>query len=268
MGVSKKRQGTVRRSITLCSMVSAQPQTIGGALFGEVTALFDSGTRATVFELKRLWNDADKLQKVDASEASVVKSALAAYEWNAVESRRWLNNAISLRKSAITYLNAAATMRVLNDFGGARDYARLAANLAPNDAEVVFQAVGCFVGSGRLSEAYELALPFKGRSETLTTSCTEIEDLQRKLSEIGVSEAEVSREIDIASMIAISNKVRIHDSQFRWAVDTDGSKCLYIPMLFFGSIDSELKLEQELAVALLEEDGWNPMKLSVEFTHQ
>ena len=71
-------------------MATGQPQTIGGKLFTEVTDLFDAETPISAFVLARLKRDAEKLQAADAVEASVVKSAIAAYEWKYDEADRWV----------------------------------------------------------------------------------------------------------------------------------------------------------------------------------
>lgn len=258
----------VTHSITLWPMATGQPRTIGGKLFTEVTDLFDAETPISAFVLARLKRDAEKLQAADAVEASVVKSAIAAYEWKYDEADRWVKNSIALRQSAVNYQNAAVTMRALNDFKRARDYSLLAVDCAPQDTEVILKAVNSLILAGRFSDAYKLAVPVRLLSENLDGVCNEIEALHQTMAELDLTEERITSEMEVACDVATKNRVRISSVEHFVSNDPDGGNSIYIPLKFIGDIGIELKLEEELSSRLVQDERWNPLKLSIEFCYE
>lgn len=249
-------------------MATGQPQSIGEALFKQVTGLFEDSAPVSAFLLMKLKNDADKLQKVDAVEASVVKSAIAAYEWQYEEANYWVRNSVALRKSAVNYQNAAVTMRALNDFKNAHKYSLLAAECAPNDPELVIYCVTSMLLAGNFSGAHKIASPFRENNAELSVICHEIEQLQQAIKEIGISEGRILMEMEMACAIATANKVRINSAEHLISTDPDGGKSIYVPLKFFGDLNTELRLEAGFSAELASDEHWDPLKLSIEFAHE
>lgn len=248
-------------------MANGQPQTIGAELFAQVASLFVDSTPASAFLLARLKREAEKLQGADAVEASVVKSAIAAYEWRDDDAHYWVKNFLSLRKSAASYQNASVTMRALNDFKSAGEYSLLASEFAHGDPGLAIKSVNALLIAGSFSEAHKIALSFRESNSELATACSEIEKLQQELGAIGISEERILAEMEMAAAVATANKVRIHSVEHLVSRDPDGGSSIYIPLNFFGDISTELDLEADFSAKLASDAQWDPVKLSIEFAH-
>lgn len=249
-------------------MASGKPETITRQLFEKVAQLFISSEPVSDFAVAQMKREAEKLQGVDAVEASIVKSGIAAFLWNADEANYWVRNAISLRESTVNYHNASVTMRALNDFEAARDYSLASYRCAPNSADTASKAISTLMMSGNFSDALAIAIPHVGSMSEIAEVAEEIESLQQAMGAIGITEDRIKKEMQAAFKVAANRKVRVKTVGHNIVSDPDGGLGIYIPIVFIGDFSTENALEDDFASILVDDPEWDPVKLSIEFTHQ
>lgn len=255
----------IELSTTLAAMTVARPQTIGSELFARVEALLLLEGEPSPFQIRALRAQADKLAAASAVESSIVKSGLAAYEWDEQGVAYWIRNALALEKGAWTYLNAAVTSRLINDFTTSVEYTRAACESGVYSPDIAIHVSDSFVMSGCLSEAIEVL-----------RSCQH-EDAQKYLISVkkrlqglvasGVTEEDLQKEVLAASKVARNFKKRIVSIGHRHTVDREDGPIFQAAIQFKGDFRDEMMLEAELAKVLCDMPHWNPVKLSVEFSH-
>ncbi|MGX5661572.1 hypothetical protein [Diaphorobacter nitroreducens] len=246
-------------------MTNARPQTIGNELFAKVEALLLLEGEPSAFELRALRVQADKLAEASAVDASIVKSGLAAYEWADGDVAYWINNALKLEKSPTTFLNAAVTCRLINDFAKSIEYTRAACEhglLGPN---LAMHASDSFVMTGCFSEA--IAVLKACQHEAVQNSLTGIEKRLRGLISSGFTENDLQKEVLAAAHVARLHKKRIVAIGHGHSIDREDGHIFRAEIKFRGDFSDEMRLEASLAQALCDMPHWNPVKLSVEFSH-
>lgn len=248
-------------------MTFGRPKTIGSELITHVENLFEDQV-PNRFELRRLKAEAEKLAHVDAYEASIIKSALAALEWEKERAGYWVRNSCSLRHDAKTHLNAAIAFRYLNDLDQGLKYVEIALTLAPQDSFIALQSAELMMLAGRISIAREILVNLKEHNGEVISLIDYTDYLLKALHRTKVSELQLQNEIRIATQVAAARHIRIL-SLGHFVCEDPGGDINYLVSVFFrGNIDDEISLEFALAEILVADENWNPLKLSVEFTYR
>lgn len=249
-------------------MTFGRPQTIGDQLFAQVEAMLASGVTPSPFELRRLKVEADRLQRADSAVASIVKSAIAAFEWNFDEVRRWAKNAIALRNTPAILVNCGINFRVANLLPECLNCIDRGLQMAPSDPTIVLPAINALKLAGRWSDIPGYLRNLQSSGEDALRTLHDAERIIKSLEIINISEIELQQQVLIAFEIAKQHQVRIHRAQFETHTDPEIGQQLVVGLVFAGDVHTELKLESLLAHALMDRPGWNPMLLSVEFEHE
>lgn len=246
-------------------MIVARPQTIGSELFAQVEALLLMDGEPGSFQIRSLRAQADKLAAASAVEASIVKSGLAAYEWDEAGVAYWIRNSIALDKGASTYLNSAVTCRLVNDFEKSVEYTKAAIANGSYGLDIAIHASDSLVMSGYFSEAIEMLRAC--RHEAAQEHLSFAESQLNGLTAAGFTEVDLQTEVLAATRVARAHKKRIVAIGHRQSIDRDDGPIFRVAIQFKGDFRDEMKLETELAHLLCEMPHWDPVKLSVEFSH-
>ncbi len=87
------------------------------------------------------------------------------------------------------------------------------------------------------------------------------------LGGLELTEENQQSEISAAVELARINKVRIREIRQSIFTDPELGMQIVVELLFKGTIDDELLLEEQLASKLVALSHWDPSKLSVEFSY-
>lgn len=246
-------------------MTIARPQTIGSDLFAKVEALLLQEGEPSVFVLRALRAQADKLAEASAVDASIARSGISAYEWDEEKAAYWINNALALEKSPETYINASVTSRLINNFELSVEYARKACEVDARRSDIAMYACDSFHINGYFSEAIDVLKSFQ--HEAAKTRLGNVEDRLRGLSEAGFTEQDLQKELHSAARVARLNRKRIVAIGHSFFIDPEEGPVFRTEIKFKGDFHDEMKLEAEFARMLCDMPHWNPVKLSVEFSH-
>lgn len=248
-------------------MTFGRPQTIGSELLDEMEALFADESKGNRFVIQKIRSDADKLAKVDAVVASIVKSSVAAFEWDISQVNYWVNNALSLSRSVATLTNAGITYRFINDFPKMFAYAEDCLKLAPKDPKVLEVALDSAMSSGFIASSIKILDSIDIQTEALQSRARNAVKVSSWLANCGILESQLQAEVAIALQVATENRVRIQSVSHVLSHDPDGRVFYSIPLSFYGTLDDEWRLESALAERLAERSDWRPHIMSVEFKH-
>jgi hypothetical protein len=250
-------------------MASLQPLTIGNSLVAKIQALYDRKAEATEWELRSLSSEAEKLAKVSPVEASIVKAGIAVLKWDHEQVCYWASNAVRLDPNIETKLNASMLLRLIGDTLGAADYAEQAISLAPNNVEKIVLGADAFIFDGRLQSCLSILRSLPAGIDVVERAIGEIQSHVISIQKSGVTEQQVQAQLRIATRLATSRKVRILGLQMFGSTDPlDGIHSFVIEVVFLGSLQEELELEDALAEELSKIENWEPSRLSIEFKYQ
>lgn len=247
-------------------MAYAMAQTIGNELLDRVVAFFESNDPVDQFTLKSLWRDSDKLQNVDAVRGSLVKSAIASLEWNREEALRWANNMLKLEDNATNCFNAAVSLRHANDLKSASDFALRCYEHAPKNFKFAHQSAKMLEMAGRISEANSIFREIQGQNEEIAEDFAMSNQMMEAMSDIGIKEIDLINEICVAADVASESRVRIKFVSQGFEYEPNNGDGMYFAAIKLPvDFSRVMELEERLALNLSENQGWNPLKLSVEF---
>ena len=246
-------------------MTFAVRQTVAATLLGEVEHFFVEDIRPDPFTISRLLRSADGLQRVDAAEASMVKAAIAALQWDAEECRHWVNNAVRLDGGLETLHNAAVSFENQNLMDEALVFIVRAYEMAPQNPKVVRRAVHGFYGAGMLAETAKLIQEATAQGIDLGEDVPMAEGICSFCNAHGISLDRLQFEHNAAMRVLTQAQKRASYLEHEVFLDHDGEKTLVMKVGFIGSLQDELHLEAALAPVLAEEPGWDPNLLSTEF---
>lgn len=249
-------------------MTIAQQLSIRNQLFERLERMFESGHQPSDFELLRLDREAQSLVKVDAAGASLVKAGIAALKWDAKTASYWVENACALEGDAVTYINSALTFKFLNDGVSAVEYSKKALQIAVNDREFVTTTAGYLIMIGEIGEAQKVLLNHENMGIDLSDAMSEVSEFSHAMDDFNISPDRLRFEMKAAFDIMTKHHVRSQDIFLSVESDPDGESCLSVGIVFYGDLALEMRLEAELAEAFLQEPGWNPSVLSVEFRYK
>lgn len=259
----------IQRALYTFRMASLQPLTIGNSLVAKIQALYDRKAEATEWELRSLSSEAEKLAKVSPVEASIVKAGIAVLKWDHEQVCYWASNAVRLDPNIETKLNASMLLRLIGDTLGAADYAEQAISLAPNNVEKIVLGADAFIFDGRLQSCLSILRSLPAGIDVVERAIGEIQSHVISIQKSGVTEQQVQAQLRIATRLATSRKVRILGLQMFGSTDPlDGIHSFVIEVVFLGSLQEELELEDALAEELSKIENWEPSRLSIEFKYQ
>lgn len=249
-------------------MAIEKKQPITDELFKRLELVFASGRQPSTFELRQLEREATNLAKVDASAASLIKAGVAAIQWDAENTRYWVQNACALDRTAVTYLNSALTCKFINDVKSAAEYALKAAAIAVNDTSCIEAAVGYLAMTGEIKRAQQFLAEHDKMGLDLDEVTRQISDMSLAMDELDISSERLCFEMNAAFSLLAKHKIRGSDISPSEEFDPDGGNSLCVGISFLGDLALEMQLEAELAELFVQEPGWNPNTLSVEFRYK
>ena len=247
-------------------MFHAKPATAGADAFDRLHMFMQ--TQPTAFDLRRLEADAQKLENADRAEAFTVRAAIAALRWDVVDARFWSEKACLSDASSTTRMNASVTFRYLNELDLATDYALEALRLAPLDVDAAQHAVGLLMVSGRLNEAMQNFIEHHRKAGSEATLDPAVHAVARLLEAAGIGEEQLRAEINAGMRVLSAAKIRHRCVQYEVSAEPDGGAVAAVKIQFVGDLETEIRLESELAHKLADMPSWNPAKLSVEFEYE
>lgn len=245
-------------------MTGAQHQTRGQELLKNIEGLLYVEEESLSFALRRLRKEAENLANASAVDASVAKAGLAAHAWDFDEARYWINNSLSLEKSTNTYINAAVSARLMNDFAASVEYARQAARLGASNSFVVLYTAKILMVCGYYSEALALMVSCPAKDDFLHQLET-CKNRIKHLNMAGISENHLQLEIEAATGVARRNKKRIMKISHVEADDREDGLIFVLEIVVKCQFKDCLMLEAELSGLQCDMEHWDPVKLSVEF---
>jgi hypothetical protein len=252
-------------------MFMARPATAGKNIFERLYLFFTSGQAPTAFDLRRLEREAGELERIgEWSDAYIVRSGLAALQWDLEQAVNWVERALIADPTATVACNASITMRYLNRCDLAVPYALRAAEIAPLDFGIIDHVVAVLAADGRLHEAQAKADEYIARRGAVE----EGRDFEfhpgafvEAMDGLGISEQRLQREIR-AGLGILTEEGRRHDGVgFEIVPEPDGGAALSVALTFLGDHEDEMRLEAKFAALLINEPGWDPCRLSVELQH-
>lgn len=246
-------------------MFFPRPATAGTELFDRLHLFLAQGGVPTIFDIRRLERDIAALEKADIGEAYIARSGLCAITWDVEQATAWVERACTVDGAYETSLNAGITLRYLNRSDLAVDYALQAVQRAPLSLNAANFATVTLAGDGRLQQAVEVQRAFAKRVPDHHEFSFDAEAFFAAFQEAGVSEGQLQAEIRAAMRVLSAERVRHSSLTYGYSVEPDGGRMLTVAVEFPGSIEDELRLEGMLAARLVDQPGWNPCKLSVEF---
>jgi len=218
--------------------------------------------------LRRVRVDATQRRKVDASAASLIRAGVAAIQWDAEKTRYWVHNACSLNRTAVTYLNSALTFKFINDVKSAAEYALKAAAIAVNDSSCITAAVGYLAMTGEIKRAQQFLAEHDKMGLNLDEVTRHILDMSLAMDELDISPERLCFEMNAAFSLLAKHKIRASEVLPSEEFDPDGGNSLCVGIAFLGDLALEMQLEAELAELFVQEPGWNPNTLCVEFRYK
>ena len=108
------------------------------------------------FALRRIEADAEKLMLTDAAGAHLALAKVAALRWDVDEMTRRHELAITLRDSAFSRCDYSDSLTLIGEIDEAFEVAREASSRAPDDLDVLRQAIKSAVQDARFREAQKL----------------------------------------------------------------------------------------------------------------
>ncbi|WP_447916183.1 hypothetical protein [Delftia acidovorans] len=253
--------------VTLTAMAKAARQTIRNELLGQVSDYLLKNTDVDVFTMKSLKRSADKLAAIDAIQGSLVKSAIAALEWNVEDAVYWAKNVVALSDTADSYYNAAVTLRAVNDYENAAVFARGIFERAPHNSDFAYASAEMQESAGFINDAHKIFESIKDSSEKAQKDFVISSHRLKAMKDLAVTEERVRVDLKMACVLAYEKRVRINSIAHCYEFDPDGSSgCYFVLVKIPGNIEKVLNLEEALAIQLCEQPDWNPSRLSIEFT--
>lgn len=245
-----------------------QPQPITDLLFGRIENLWKLNRQPSEIELLSLKRDANKLMQSDAAAAYLALAAIATFAWDIETINQQIDKAMRLKCDVVTLLNAALTLRVVNQRSEAANYALRALELAPNDKDVVDRTVKHLYNMGFLNKAHEIVQSRKRMNLELDDLQETLDQSNRCLVEVDVSEEQLQKEIALALDVLTKKKIRLVDLLYeKFFFHDDGEFCLIIRLNFYGDLETEIELDCLLADRLIDLPEWDLSKLSIQFHH-
>jgi tetratricopeptide (TPR) repeat protein len=248
-------------------MTFAVRKTVANELFVQLEHLFAADAVPDQFTLTRLEREAKVLDKVDASDASMVKAGIAALRWDFDKADYWVKNSLYLEHTTDNLLNAALTYRQLNRLDMTTEMTLKSYELAPRDAPVVNSAIKALWMSGQFVKASTIYNRALGDGVKLDAEVMIRVKSVDYMTELGISSERVVFEVRSAQQVLANNCKRMKAYKVDLYADHDESPSLVIQLEFAGNIADELRMESELAQVLAEEPGWSPGLLTTELQY-
>lgn len=241
-----------------------RPATKSGPLFDLIGAHILENESPDDVTLARLRREAAAvLNTRERAVGHILLSGVSALEWDLEEAKRQVDLAVKADPSVHTFLNALVTFDVLGRPDVSVPYAAELARIAPSDAHAINEASGIFVSVGRVEEAAAIQAACLEANSELKFEI-DAQDLASRLERAGISEDWLSEELQIARTVLVDAHFRPRQFEYQDDDDPDGGPFLSFCLRFYGSLQDEFRLDDELALKLSASERWNPSRLSVQ----
>lgn len=248
-------------------MIQARPQTISNALFDEVQLYVDHPDQVTDFGLRKLEREADKLAKVDAATASTIKASIAAFRWDSEQVDYWTKNALRLNQNFLILANSAINKGLVGEYSEAADLILKSLDFAKTDAEAALSACHGLMFDARFEDVLCISKIFLNHSEEFKEVFEECEEAIKALNELGITRSEIRQRMNVGFLVAKDLKSRIRAVETFSTFDFQDGLSFTVALVVRGDVHKEIALDEALVEKFLDDDTWNPMKLSVEFRY-
>lgn len=252
---------------------SPSPQ-VNTPFLNELVRLMSNGPPAELV-LRRYERQAEQLFHTDRPEWGwVAHAAVAALAWDASTALEMCSKgAQAVGSNPEVLANFAVSLKHLNEFEAALQYARQATEASPVNGFALRHHVGALLQLGRWSDALAMAERYVGRvGNEQAQNIPEIVDMFRSwmscLGDGGVSERQV--QLELAQCWAVLRENRIRCGQLLVSCDENpegGAPTMVLRLTFVGEIEDEMRLGALLAQRLSRLESWDPTRLSVDFEY-
>lgn len=250
--------------LAVTNMIFNRPASNSAALFDQIGDLLLSNAKPDALALARLRRDAGAVLKTkEVAAGHILLSGVAALEWDAEVAKGHVDKALALEGSSWTLVNSIVTFNLLMRPDLAAELADAVSVQAPSDPQAVNHAAAVYVALGRVSEAARM----QTRCIDLNPSARfdmDASELLAALQRAEVSEEWLGSELLIARQVLIDAQIRTRSLSYDDKDDPDGAPFISMALEFFGDIEQEFQLEDELAQRLAQDERWNPSRLAVQ----
>jgi len=202
----------------------------------------------------------------DRAEGHIASSAVAALDWDVEEAVRQVDLALQHDRSASMLTNATVTFGFINRPDLGENFARTAVRMVPSDHPTVDLISGLLIGLGKVSDAAALQSSYLDKYGDHIFAVDAI-GIATCVADANVDEEWIASEISIAREVLSGARLRTRQVGVFAGFEPDGAPSIVFDLKFRGSIETEFKLEGELASKLAATESWNPNRLSVNISY-
>lgn len=243
-------------------MFKKNPATISEPLLDEIAQCMQSSDATEPAVIAKLRMQAEKLMLADRAEGHLASSGVAALAWDVEEARRQVTLAMQHDRSPRMLGNAMITFDFLNRPDLGEELARTAVRMAPSDPEVVDSASCLLLSIGRVHDAAAV-------QRKCMAVCGEYKfqvdpfPIVRAVEAAEVDEEWMAAELALARKVLSRAKLRTRELGIFSGDEPDGGASVVFELKFYGTLETEFQLEDELAEELALTESWDPRRLSV-----
>lgn len=243
------------------------PQTNFNALTDVINAHMRNGAGPGEFELRRLEREIQKVKDVSALQGWKLSAMLASVTWNKEKVLHDTAVALKLAPQDInTLLLVGQCLWNSGLFDQAVEVGERAYELAPNNAQAVTAAIENAMCFGNYDRAVAIQQAAQSMGVSLGASFPDVAVNVNNLAAMNLSLDRVRTEASMALAVMAAHKIRVHMVRSRsWKNPEVPENHFVVIYVFHGTLEQEMMLEKALVGELIDDQDWDPNRLSTEF---